>query len=149
MPAMGAGIILPAFILIAIISFSILVLPITPTLTAAFKIDSRASPTFEVTEKAYNKVSLFASTSMTKGDITLSYLAGTVGTYSLFVAISYGGDTLSTVLFESLGDGLYQISVAYLPRLGEQPSIPYLVSFTLLAQNGQKIMDVVVTVYPT
>ena len=119
MPAMSAAFVLPLILLIFLVSFSFLALPLAPTLKVTFKITSQIyPPAVQVTEAIYNKVSLFATTSTTKGNIILSYLGVTTGSYSLFIAVSYGATTLSTDTFSPLGDGLYQLSVTYLPRWG-------------------------------
>jgi len=150
MPAMSAAFVLPLILLIFLVSFSFLALPLAPTLKVTFKITSQIyPPAVQVTEAIYNKVSLFATTSTTKGNIILSYLGVTTGSYSLFIAVSYGATTLSTDTFSPLGDGLYQLSVTYLPRWGEQSSTPYIVAFTLFLSNGQPVANLQITVYPT
>jgi hypothetical protein len=152
MPQMGAAIALPLIFLVLLVSFTVLLLPISPTLRVTFKIatpNQYLAPTIEIVDATYNKASLFATASATKGNITLSYLGVKQGSYMLYVAVSYGGTMLSNEMFKPLGDGTYQIYVAYLPRLGEQASTPYVVAFQLFYSNGQPATTSQITIYPT
>ncbi len=160
-PIIGLYLTPTAIILIVLVLVSVFILPLTPTLRVAFTIrTTNSQPTLTIIDQAYAKVSLFATSSATKGNITLSYLAGSQGTYYLTIAILYGGTyssgaysggtVLSQGTFYSLGDGEYQIYVAYFPRFGEQPNIPYLLIFNLYYQNGQVAVNgLFVTIYPT
>jgi len=143
---------LPVFLLVLIVAFAFLALPLSPTLKATFKItrqNSYTAPKIELADATYNKVSLLASTSATKGSITVSYLGATQGSYSLTIVIAYGGNVLSSGSYSSLGDGLYQMYVAYLPRFGEQASTPYFVTFNLFYSDGTPATNLTITIYPT
>jgi hypothetical protein len=100
----------------------------------------------EVVDASYSKTPLLGST---PGNITISYPEGTQGYYSLTIVITYGDDVLSSGSYSSLGDGLYQMYVAYFPRLGEQPATPYTVTFSLSYSNGIAIGYLTLPIYPT
>ena len=140
------------FVLIALvlISFVFLAWPLSPTLTTSFRITtpSQSPPTMEAVDANYNKAALF--TSMTAaGKIAISSSAASQGQYSLTIVISYAGNVLSTGSYTSLGDGLYEMQVSFLPRFGEQTTSPYLVSFSLSYSNGVGIGDLTLPIYPT
>ncbi len=171
MPRVGGGIHVPgvglyltptAILFIVVISLTILLLPLSPTLRVTFSIakSMNGQPTLTIDNSFYSKASFFATSGATKGNITLSYVTGSQGPYTLSISILYGGTysygaysggaVLSSATFYSLGDGQYQIYVAYLPRFGEQPNIPYLLIFNLYYQNGQVAVNgLFVTIYPT
>lgn len=151
---------LPAIVLILLVVFVFFIVPLSPTLKLAFQIKTDGTPMLNIIDRTYAKVSLFSIWNATKGNIALSYIAGSQGSYTLTISILYGGTysygaysggaLLSSATFSSLGDGNYQIYVAYLPRFGEQPNIPYLLILNLYYPNGQVAVNgLFVTIYPT
>jgi len=135
-------------VLVLVVLFSFVAFPLSPTLRASFRITTppQSPPTMEVVDASYSKTPLLATA--TQGNITVSYLEGTQGYYSLTIVITYGGTVLSFGTYSSLGDGLYEMYVAYFPRFGEQPATPYSVTFSLSYSNGIAIGDLTLPIYP-
>jgi len=126
-------------LLIVIGAYVIFVVPLCPTLTVTFKITympAKLEHTLEVPSHSYTKSSLSSVAGIAKGDIMLIYVAGTVGHYSVSVAVTYGNEKLPAGTFTSLGEGTYQIRVVYWPR-AEDKSTPYAVTFTLFFGTSQ------------
>ena len=149
MPSLRAVAILGVLVLVILFSFA--AFPLSPTLRASFRITTppQSPPTMEVVEATYSKTPLLATADSTQGNITVSYLEGTPGYYSLTIIITYGGTVLSFGSYSSLGDGLYEMYVVYFPRFGEQPATPYSVTFSLSYSNGIAIGDLTLPIYPT
>ncbi|HYW01083.1 MAG TPA: hypothetical protein VE862_06405 [Candidatus Acidoferrum sp.] len=137
-------------VLVLVVLFSFVAFPLSPTLRASFRITTppQSPPTMEIVDASYSKTSLLTSASSNLGNITVSYLQGTQGYYSLTIVITYGGTVLSSGSYSSLGDGLYEMSVAYFPRTGEQTATPYSVTFSLSYSNGIAIGDLTLPIYP-
>jgi len=148
----GPAISLPAILFIILLFGTFLLLPLSPMLNVTFKIARPTTypytPDIEFLASSYNKVSLWSTTSMTKGQILLNYLQAKQGEYDLSILVSYGNEQLSAQEFKSLGEGTYQIQVVYLPRTGETPSVPYSLTFILLS-NGMTIASWTITITPT
>jgi len=135
-------------VLVLVVLFSFVAFPLNPTLRASFRITTppQSPPTMEIVDASYSKTSLLTSANL--GNITVSYLQGTQGYYSLTIVITYAGTVLSSGSYSTLGDGLYEMSVAYFPRTGEQAATPYSVAFSLSYSNGIAIGDLTLPIYP-
>ncbi len=145
--SIGPAIVLPIILLVILVSFSILGLPINPMLTVRFKI--LTPPKLEIVDATYVKASLWSTASVTKGGISVSFLGATQGQYSLSITIGYGTQFLGSAVYPSFGEGLYQMRVVYLPRLGEQASTPYFITLSLLSSTGSSVASVSLTIFPT
>jgi len=148
----GFAVSLPVILFILLLFGTFLLIPLSPMLSVTFKISRSTSypyaPDIEFLASSYSKVSLWSTTSTTKGQISLNYLQAKQGQYDLSILISYGNEQLSAQEFNSLGEGTYQVQVVYLPRTGETPSVPYSLTFILLL-NGMTITSWTITITPT
>jgi hypothetical protein len=149
----GPEISLPALLFIAFIVVAALAIPINPQLTVTFRISTNPqtyATLIEVSEAAYAKVSIWSSASIPKGNISLSLLGATQGRYTLSVVIVYNGQIIGSTSYLSIGDGLYQMRVVYLPRIGEQASIPYYITFNVfLPYSPTAVATTSVTLFPS
>ena len=152
-PSYGPAITLPIILLVILVSFSILGLPMNPVLTVTFKILTPTTypfvPKLEIVDATYAKASSWSTASVTKGTMSVSFLGATQGQFSLSITITYSGELLGTGVYRSLGEGLYQMRVVYLPRLGEQASIPYFITLSLSSSTGSPLSTVTLTIFPT
>ena len=139
--AAGIGAIFP--IIIVVIFGTLLFLPLSPSITGTFTIQTtQGYPNkvdIRIVTASYSKQTLIRSYAARDGSLTLPVRPSETGAYTMTITVTYGDTTNMQKEFPSVGDGTYSFEFLYTWRQ-ETSSVPYVVTISV---SGTGIATVV------
>lgn len=129
-------------------------LPVNPTITVNFRIDSdptTGTPVVTILSWQYQKVSLVSSTSVQKAEVYLTGFTNTTNphVYLLQISVTYGnGAGLTPQITYTVAQGIYQARVIFWPR-SELSGVPYVVYVVAKTPSMQGYLGASVNIFPT
>jgi len=143
---------IPVVFILIIVAFAWFAVPVSPSVSVFVRISHSSlypsGPTLEAFSNSYQRVPLSSTPISSKNIVFLSSLTtATVGNAELSITVSYANQVIDSRTFSGLGEGTYQARVTLWTTWQENPSTPYVFSFSLLSGGVTVPLDV--TVYPT
>jgi hypothetical protein len=146
-PTSGFGLLLP--FLLVIVTVSSVFLPLFPSITGTFSIQTLSSGSVQVSllTASYTKQTVIGTIGSTFNAITFPIQQVQTGNYVLNIGISYSNTVLSNSTLSNVGDGTYVFKVVFNWRV-ETSGSPYVVIVTV-SMNNQVIGSLSFNVLPS
>lgn len=143
---------IPVVFILIIVAFAWFAVPVSPSVSVFVRISHQTQypygPTLEAFSNSYQRVPLSSTPISSKNVVSLSSLTtAVVGNYQLTITVSYANQVINSQTFTAIGEGTYQARITLWTTWQENPSTPYVFSFSLVLGGVTVPLDV--SVYPT
>ena len=128
----GIGAIFP--ILIVILVGTLLFLPLSPSITGTFTLQTtQGYPNkvdIKIVSASYSKETLIRSYAARNGTLSLPVRPSEAGAYTMTITVTYGDTTIMQGTFDHVGDGTYSFTILYAWRQ-ETAGVPYVITISV------------------